>query len=314
MIRIYQILTIIRSIFSSLLESPSTLVYIPLLPYILYVILRMQLGHEKYVTRAYFNKQYDYIVIGGGSGGSVMAARLSEDPSVSVLLLEAGVTENVVTDVPMAAIILQKSPLDWGYETEPQDKACFGMEGRRSFWARGKVMGGSSTLNTMVYMRGNSRDYDNWANDGATGWSWAEVFPYFIKSEDNKDPSYVANGYHGVGGPLTVTSSQAPRQVSFSFRDSGPYLGYPIVDPNGPSQIGFTIPQRTIRDGSRCSVARAYLEPLAKRKNLNVLIKAFVTKILFDDNKRAIGVEFNRFLVNHRVYARKGSHSLWRCH
>ncbi|UYV79104.1 hypothetical protein LAZ67_17001140 [Cordylochernes scorpioides] len=137
--------------------------------------------------------------VGGGSAGATLASRLSEDPDVTVLLLEAGGKENEVTDIPLVAAMLQSTPLDWAYQTEPQEASCFGLIDRmwvqRSRWPRGKVLGGSSVLNYMLYIRGNPRDYDRWAHEfGAHGWSWRDVFPYFLKSEDNRDPSVATNG------------------------------------------------------------------------------------------------------------------------
>ncbi len=265
--------------------------------------IQLQLSHNSLVVRQNWNQNYDYIVIGAGSAGSVMASRLSEDPTKTVLLLEYGFAENFITDIPAVDLFVKGTPIDWNYETEPQTKSCFGLKGRKSLWTRGKVFGGSSTLNTMVYARGNPRDYDKWAADGATGWSWAEIFPYFIKSEDNRDPAFVASGYHGVGGPLTVSSQTAPTKASEAFRDSGPYLNYPIGDFNGPIQSVSALTQRTIKDGDRCSVSKAYLEPVVSRPNLHIIAKAFVKKILFDDRNRATGVEFDRFSLTHIVNA-----------
>jgi len=253
-------------------------------------------------VRQTWNQNYDYIVIGAGSGGSVMASRLSEDPTKTVLLLECGLPENFISDIPASDIFLQKTPMDWNYETEPQIKTCFGMKGRKCPWARGKSFGGSSAINAMIYARGNPRDYNKWAANGATGWSWAEIFPYFIKAEDNREPSFVASGYHGVRGPLTVSSQTAPARASKAFRDSGPDLNYPIGDFNGAIQSRSALTQRTIRDGDRCSVSKAYLEPNVLRPNLHILAHACVTKILFNEHKRATGVEFDqlfkRFVVN----------------
>jgi choline dehydrogenase len=157
----------------------------------------------------------------------------------------------------------------------------------------------------MIYARGNPRDYDKWAADGATGWSWAEIFPYFIKSEDNRDPAFVATGYHGVGGPLTVSSPTFPEKASVAFRDSGPYLNYPIGDFNGPIQSVSALTQRTIRDGDRCSVSKAYLEPNVLRPNLHIIASACVRKVLFNQQKRATGVEFDRFSGRYAVNASK---------
>jgi glucose dehydrogenase (acceptor) len=271
---------------------------LPALQYSLYIpevlvnVVNEQLAHESYVSESGFNDTYDYVIIGGGSGGSVMASRLSENSSVSVLLIEAGSAETFVSDVPMACIVLQKTPMDWAFETTAQNNSCWGLDGQQMPIPRGKAMGGSSTINNMIYMRGNPLDYDNWAANGATNWSWPDVFPYFIKAEDNKNQSYLDSGYHGKGGPLTVTSAYAPRLSDFAFQDAGQYFGYPAGDVNGESQSHFTITQRTIRNGERCSVSKAYLETLAaNRKNLKVLVNSYVTKILFNGTT-ATGVQF----------------------
>lgn len=176
---------------------------------------------------------------------------------------------------------------------------------QRSRWPRGRVLGGSSVLNYMLYVRGNKRDYDNWAANGAYGWSWEEVLPYFMKSEDNRDPSIVRNGYHGVGGLLTVSSPPDSTPVSIAFPEAGKFLGYPNVDVNGPYQSGFAIPQGTVRRGARCSTAKAFLGSARDRPNLHVITFAYVTKVLFNDFKRAVAVQFDRFGLTHAVYARK---------
>jgi choline dehydrogenase-like flavoprotein len=150
--------------------------------------------HSISISRNNWDQEYDYIVVGAGSAGAVVANRLSEDPSTKVLLLEAGGSENIFSDIPVAAATLQMTPIDWAYQTEPQEASCFGLINRRSRWPRGRVLGGSSVLNYMLYIRGNSRDYDSWARNGAYGWSWDEVLPYFIKSEDNRDPNIAYNG------------------------------------------------------------------------------------------------------------------------
>ncbi|EEC20003.1 glucose dehydrogenase, putative [Ixodes scapularis] len=146
-----------------------------------------------------FADVYDYIVVGGGSAGAVVASRLSEDPGVSVLLLEAGGLPNFFLDVPLLAAEIQQTKFDWAYRTVPQEVSCFGLKNRQSLWPRGKVLGGSSVLNYMLYVRGNRRDYDRWERElGCLGWGWDSVLPYFLKSEDNRDPEIAFNG------PLTV--------------------------------------------------------------------------------------------------------------
>ncbi|XP_067139595.1 glucose dehydrogenase [FAD, quinone]-like [Centruroides vittatus] len=248
--------------------------------------------------------EYDYIIVGGGSAGAVLANRLSEDKDVTVLLLEAGTNENYVTDIPVLAAFLQLSPLDWGYETVTQEASCFGLYERKSRWPRGKVLGGSSVLNYMLYVRGNRYDYDIWAANGATGWSWKDVYPYFLKSEDNRDPSVVRNGFHNTGGYLTVSTPPYATPLAQAFVDAGIAMGYHNVDPNGAFQTGFTIPQGTLRRGARCSTAKAFLRPAKKRKNLHIVTQAFVTKIHFDKWKRARAVEFDRVGLTHIIKSR----------
>lgn len=261
--------------------------------------------HSSFISRNTWDQEYDYIVVGAGSAGAVVANRLSEDSKVKVLLLEAGGSENIFSDIPIAAATLQMTPIDWAYQTEPQEASCFGLINRRSRWPRGRVLGGSSVLNYMLYVRGNRRDYDLWAEMGAYGWSWEEVLPYFIKSEDNRDPVVAANGYHGVGGLLTVTSPPDSTPVSLAFPEAGKHLGYQNVDINGPTQTGFAIPQGTVRRGARCSTAKAFLSSARDRSNLHVLTFAYVTKVIFNEYKRAVAVQFDRFSLTHVVYARK---------
>ncbi|XP_054157432.1 glucose dehydrogenase [FAD, quinone]-like [Oppia nitens] len=275
-----------------------------LIPFTTFWLVR-QADHTVNFGRNSWDQEYDYIVVGGGSAGCVLANRLSEDPNVKVLLLEAGSSENMVTDFPIAVLNLQNTPIDWGYRTEPQEASCFGLKNRRCPWPRGKVLGGCSVLNYMMYIRGNPLDYDYWARDGCDGWSWSEVFPYFLKSEDNRDPNFAYNGYHGRGGPLTVQTSKTISPVAHAFVESGKYLGYPNIDLNGARQSGFAIPQATIRRGARCSTAKAFLYDIKGRPNLHVLTFAYVTKILFNRHKEAVAVQFDRFSLSHVVHARR---------
>lgn len=262
--------------------------------------------HSITISRNNWDQEYDYIIVGGGSAGAVMANRLSEDESVKVLLLEAGGSENLFSDIPIAAATLQMTPIDWAYQTEPQEASCFGLINRRSRWPRGRVLGGSSVLNYMLYIRGNSRDYDNWAqNLGAYGWSWDEVLPYFIKSEDNRDPTIASNGYHGVGGLLTVSSPPDASPIAIAFPEAGKHLGYPNIDLNGPTNTGFAIPQGTVRRGARCSTSKAFLQTSRNRPNLHVVTFAYVTKVIFNEFNRAQAVQFDRFSLTHIVYAKK---------
>ncbi|CAG2105046.1 unnamed protein product, partial [Medioppia subpectinata] len=292
-----------NSMVRSLAGLPPTVPYFVFIPAVILYIIQSQKQHMSYVDTHQMLPSYDYVVIGAGTGGSVMASRLSENPNRTVLLLEAGGPEWVISDIPRMALLLQQTPIDWQFKTIPQNKSCRGLRGRRSLWPRGRVMGGSSVLNTMIYSRGNRRDYDHWASqEGAVGWSWADLFPYFIKAENNMDPTRVASGYHGRGGPLTVSNELYTSRVSQAFKASGPYVGYPIGSSTGATQSVFEFPQVTIVNGERMSVARAYLEPVAgQRPNLHIFTKSFVTKILFDCEKRATGVEFVRWGVKRVV-------------
>ncbi|KAG8332563.1 hypothetical protein J6590_020069 [Homalodisca vitripennis] len=251
--------------------------------------------------------EYDFIVIGGGSAGSVMANRLTETPEWKVLLLEAGGQETELTDVPALSLYLHKSRFDWKYRTQPQSTACQAMKDRRCCWTRGKVIGGSSVLNTMLYVRGNRRDYDNWAAMGNEGWSYDEVLPYFMKSEDQRNPYLARNTkYHATGGYLTVQDSPWNTPLGIAFLQAGEEMGYEIRDINGEQQTGYALYQFTMRRGYRCSTAKAFLNPIRLRRNLHVALWTHVTKILIDPTtKRAYGVEFVREGIKKRVLARR---------
>lgn len=149
-------------------------------------------------------ESYDFIIVGGGSAGSVLANRLSENANWTVLLLEAGGDETLLSEVPMIFPTLQLSPMDWQFKTEPSSTYCLGMKNQRCNWPRGKVLGGSSVLNAMLYVRGNRRDYDTWSLLGNDGWDYQSVLPYFIKSEDNRIDELDNSEYHGRDGPLTI--------------------------------------------------------------------------------------------------------------
>lgn len=253
------------------------------------------------------SKEYDYIIVGGGSAGSVLANRLSKDPSTRVLLLEAGGLEDTVTDVPFFTTVSQHSDIDWAFYTETQDNCGFATVKQRDLWIQGKVLGGGSVLNYMIYNRGNRRDYDNWAKGGATGWSYDEVLPYFKKSEDNTNASLAEEGYHGTGGELTVSSTQFQTPALHAFLKGGQELGFEINDHNGARQTGFMANQFTVRGKERWSTAKAFVLPIQGkngRKNLHVSLFSKATKILFD-GKRAVGVSFKKDQRKYTVHARK---------
>ncbi|XP_045108129.1 glucose dehydrogenase [FAD, quinone]-like [Portunus trituberculatus] len=252
-------------------------------------------------------REYDFVVVGAGSAGAVIANRLSENPSWRVLLLEAGGDETEISDVPALAGYLQLSKMDWRYKTEPQDSACLAMAGRRCNWPRGRVMGGSSVLNYMLYVRGNRRDYDQWEALGNPGWGYDHVLHYFKKSEDNRNPYIAKNGhYHSTGGYLTVQEAPWRTPLATAFIEAGVEMGYENRDYNAEFQTGFMIPQGTLRRGSRCSTSKAFIRPVRLRPNLHVAMHAFVTQVVVDPHtRRAQGVRFLRAGQNQVVYARK---------
>ncbi|XP_047346924.1 uncharacterized protein LOC124947997 [Vespa velutina] len=258
------------------------------------------------IDRYPLNPEYDFIVIGGGSAGAVVANRLSEISNWNILLLEAGPDENEITDVPSLAAYLQLTKLDWKYKIEATGRACLAMKGGRCNWPRGKVLGGSSVLNYMLYVRGNRHDYDYWEALGNPGWGYKEALYYFKKSEDNRNPYLRNNPYHSTGGYLTVQESPWITPLAVAFLQSGVELGYDLRDINGEFQTGFMIPQGTIRRGSRCSTAKAFLRPIRLRRNFHTAMNSHVTKIVINPfTMKAIGVEFVRNGRKQYVRARK---------
>jgi choline dehydrogenase len=225
---------------------------------------------------------YDYVIVGAGSAGCVLANRLSEDPDVSVLLLEAGppdTNENI--HVPLGYLQLPRTEVDWDYCTAPEP-AC---NSRRIPLPRGKVLGGSSSINAMVYIRGNRRDYDEW---GVPGWSAADLIPYFIKSEDNERG---ASHWHGAGGPLAVSEGRSRNPMAGAFVEAGVQAGLARnEDFNGDEQDGVGLYQVTQRGGMRASAAVGYLHPVMERANLTVMPYMLVQRVLFE-GARAVGVQ-----------------------
>ncbi|WP_435847968.1 GMC family oxidoreductase [Streptomyces decoyicus] len=231
---------------------------------------------------------YDYIIVGAGSAGCVLAARLSEDEDTRVLLIEAGPADDAQEiHVPAAFSKLFQTKYDWSYLS-----ACEpGLDGRRRFLPRGRMLGGSSSMNAMIYIRGNRRDYDAWAAAGAERWGWDDVLPYFLRAEDFQGE---LPPWHAAGGPLTVSEGRSRHPLMAAWVAAAQEAGHPLTDDfNGPEQDGVGYYHLTQRDGLRCSTAVAYLRPALTRPNLEVLTGAQCTRILFDGG-RAIGVELEQ--------------------
>ena len=238
--------------------------------------------------------EFDYIIVGGGSAGSVMASRLSEDPATSVCLIEAGGEgRDLLIRAPLGVIgMISGRPKinNWAFHTVPQEH----LNGRRGFQPRGKALGGSSAINAMIYMRGHPSDYDDWAAAGATGWGWDEVLPFFKRAEGN---ARGADDWHSDSGPLAVGDQRSPRPITQAFLDAVDEMQLPRTDDfNGPQQEGAGLWQVTQftkgpRAGERCSAAAAYLHDHMDRPNLHVITKAQVQRVTFD-GVRATGVTY----------------------
>ncbi len=240
---------------------------------------------------------YDYIVVGAGSAGSAVAGRLSENSDLKVLLLEAGgPDENQNIHVPAAFPLLFNTPNDWAYQIEPQ-KNC---NNKPDYMPRGKMLGGSSSMNAMVYMRGNPANYDGWEKLGNEGWGWEDVKPYFLKAENNERGE---SEHHGVGGPINVADLRDPNPITKAFVQACDETGLPLnTDFNGDEQEGFGMYQVTQKNGMRHSAAVGYLYPALKRENFTAITNALVQRLTFDGT-RCTGVVYRKDGQEHTAEA-----------
>jgi choline dehydrogenase-like flavoprotein len=251
--------------------------------------------------------QFDYVIVGGGSAGSVLAARLTADPAVSVCLIEAGGkgTDLMIRAPGLVALMLPGRPPvnNWAFQTVPQP----GLNGRRGYQPRGKALGGSSAINAMLYVRGQPADYDGWADLGADGWDWAACLPYFLRAEGN---ARGASGLHAADGPLQVADQSAPAAISRAFVEACGQVQIPeTADFNAPPYAGAGLYQVTQfhsgpQRGERCSAAAAYVHPVMGRPNLTVLTRLQVRRVLLEGG-RAVGVEAGRGTRRLRIEARR---------
>jgi choline dehydrogenase len=247
-----------------------------------------------------FDVEFDVVVAGGGSAGCVLATRLTENPGISLCLIEAGGRDrNAWIHIPLGfGKLVPNARLNWGYETEPEPH----LNGRRLGWPRGKVLGGSGSINGLVFLRGAPTDYDGWETLGATGWAYKDVLPYFKRMEHNIRG---ADAYRGQGGPMTISDIKRPSANAKAFVEACTRLQFPVNrDFNGERIEGVGVVQLNVRKGWRCSTAAGYLKPNLSRKNLMLMTRTHVKKILFE-GRRAVGVEVEERGAVKRIRARR---------
>lgn len=239
--------------------------------------------------------EYDFIIVGSGASGSVIANRLTDVEDWKVLIIEAGGEPLHVSKIPLITFKALGTEMDWKYKSVPQIHCCQSFINESVPQSRGKCLGGTTSINFMTYTRGSPFDYNLWKDLGNSGWGFDDLKPYFMKLEDYNVPmSREDVQYHHKGGPMTVEIPPFKSVLANAFAELGSEMGYSMVDYNGKDQIGFMYPPVTTRNGERCGTYRAYLQPAMERKNLKVLTKSLVTKLIFDDNDKTkvVGVEY----------------------
>nr|XP_043066016.1 glucose dehydrogenase [FAD, quinone]-like [Drosophila bipectinata] len=278
-------------------------------PYLLEQLIQMEgiLDVKEPALEPHNPTNYDFIVVGGGTSGCTLASRLSENPRWTVALIEAGGVENVGHLTPLLSSYTQLTPSNWGFKSVPQNVSCLGMINRQCALPRGKVLGGSSSINTMIYNRGNRRDFDGWAAAGNPGWSYREVLPYFLRSENAHLKGLEHSPYHNHSGPLSVEYVRFRTKLVDAFVEAAVESGLPLTDYNGESQIGVSYVQATTLNGRRHSAYSAYLQPQRDlRPNLHIFTFSRVTRLLVDEaSKSAYGVEFDYRNQSYTFKARK---------
>ncbi|KAH1011254.1 hypothetical protein HUJ04_000666 [Dendroctonus ponderosae] len=269
-------------------------------------VIPMTLSAHTSAPTMMIGKKYDFIIVGSGAAGSVIANRLSEVEKWNILILETGIPETEIMKIPSFAPMSQFSPYNWGYFTEYQEGYFFGLNRNRMRWPRGRALGGSSTINYMIYTRGNRWDYDKWAEAGNQGWSYNDVLPYFIKSEKARNLTDYNPELHGNHGLLSVENVYKTKLLD-AFIEAGAELGLELIDYNANlKSFGVSRLQATVKRGRRHSVASAFLWPARNRANLDIIIDAHVTKVLINPTtKAAYGVTYSKNGQKYSVFAKK---------